>query len=668
VRLARFFRSEVFRAAGAYLLLTLLLTWPLASGMREDFLSDLADPLLNAWILAWGSKHLLGFLGGDLGAFRGFWDAPIFHPHPWSLARSEHLFAQVVLVAPLYGLTGDRILSYNVLLVATFVLSALGAYLLVFDLTEDRRAAFLSGLFFGFAPYRFGQTAHLQVLSSEWMPFVLLGYRRFLATGRGWPLLGATIALLAQILSCAYYALFFPPFVAAWILFEMAQGGLLRSRRAWGGILLSAVSVLLLALPFLWPYAQLRVLEPNFARSLAVVEEGSADVYSYLTAPDGLYLWARTGALRALPRPEGALFPGLVPLLLAVLALWSVAAQAQTDPLFPRNEGPKRAARWALLVATGLLLSAAVYLVLVGPLDLEAVFLHARSLGHVLGCLAVSVGLLLALSPPLRTATARAVRSRLGFLVCACLVAVWLSLGPTPRSHGRDLGFPSLYGLLERLPGFDGARVPARYAMIVSLFLAVLGGLGAQALGREKHGHVLQALAFAFFLAEVFGIPLPVNQSPPILTTSRSGEVLLSDPDLNPTEPPGRGTPPVYLFCLGLPKDAVLAELPLGSLAWDARYMFYSTVHSRPLVNGYSGVLPKDYPETANALRALSTEPDTAILALRRTGATHVIVHEAAWRAGAGRRVLKQLEREGLREVARFDSDVVLAMPAMPLS
>ena len=55
-----------------------------------------------------------------------------------------------------------------------FVLSAFGMFLFVRELTGSRSAAFLAGVAYGFAPYRFGTLSHLQVLSSMWMPFAWL--------------------------------------------------------------------------------------------------------------------------------------------------------------------------------------------------------------------------------------------------------------------------------------------------------------------------------------------------------------------------------------------------------------------------------------------------------------------------------------------------------------
>jgi hypothetical protein len=56
---------------------------------------------------------------------------------------------------------------------STFALSALGTYLLVLDLTGDKRAAFIAGLIYGFLPYRIASVPHVQVMSSQWMPFAL---------------------------------------------------------------------------------------------------------------------------------------------------------------------------------------------------------------------------------------------------------------------------------------------------------------------------------------------------------------------------------------------------------------------------------------------------------------------------------------------------------------
>ena len=87
------------------------------------------------------------------------------------------------MILPVYALTRNPILCYNVAL--SLDVRAVGDRDVPVRARADRhraRAAFLAGLAFGFAPYRFGTLPHLQVLSSMWMPFVLLGFHRFLET------------------------------------------------------------------------------------------------------------------------------------------------------------------------------------------------------------------------------------------------------------------------------------------------------------------------------------------------------------------------------------------------------------------------------------------------------------------------------------------------------
>ena len=63
--------------------------------------------MLNAWILGWVSEAVVS-------TPLELWNAPIFHPHPNALAFSEHLLGIGLFVAPVYWLTGDAVLTYNV--------------------------------------------------------------------------------------------------------------------------------------------------------------------------------------------------------------------------------------------------------------------------------------------------------------------------------------------------------------------------------------------------------------------------------------------------------------------------------------------------------------------------------------------------------------------------
>ena len=245
------------------------MTWPLARGLARDLPGDFGDPLFTSWVLAWDATHL----------GRGWWNANIFYPHPLALAYSEHFLPQALQMLPIYAVTKNPILCYNLLFLSTFVLSGLGMFLLGRELTGSAAAGFVAGLAYAFTPYRV-HLPHLQVLSAAWLPFVLFGFRRFFATGRLRPLAGAAAAWIAQNLSCGYYLLFFSPAVALYLIWEMTRGGAWRNRRTVLRTAAACAVVFLVTAPFLLPYLELRRLGFN-PRSLGETEQFSADVYAY---------------------------------------------------------------------------------------------------------------------------------------------------------------------------------------------------------------------------------------------------------------------------------------------------------------------------------------------------------------------------------------------------
>ena len=106
----------------------------------------------------------------------------------------------------------------------------------------------------------------------------------------------------------------------------------------------------------------------------------------------------------------------------------------------------------------------------------------------------------------------------------------------------------------------------------------------------------------------------------------------------------------------------MLVEFPFGDTALELRYVYYSTVHWKRLVNGYSGGFPRNYSVRAALLGRFADQPDTAWRALVDAGTTHVIVHEAAMTAGEARAVTAWLDLHGARRLERFDQDILYAV------
>jgi hypothetical protein len=621
----------------SYLSLSLVLTWPLVLGITGDVPGDLGDSLLNMWILAWGAEHLPRLLTGTLG-WSEFWNANIFHPEPLTFALSEHLFGQTLQILPIYWLTGNVILCYNLLFISTFALSALGTFLLVRDLTGNARAAFLAGLVYGFLPYRIASVPHLQVLSSQWMPFALFGVNRFITTGSKKALAGGTAALVMQNWSCGYYLLYFAPLVPLFAIHRMWSVGTLRSVRTWISLSAAAAGTFVLTLPFLWPYRQAQQLY-GFERPMGEVYYFSARLSSYLTASENVHLYG--GVLRAYPSNEQELFLGFIALLLAMVAVVSAVVQSETPPVSPSSAS--KAVR-ILTVILGLAAAtqfiALINVMLFGGFDatIAGIRLRATTPARLALQFLVAFGLLLAVSKRARVEVARAARSPVIMFAFMTALAVWLSFGP---NYG-------LYGVLyDYVPGFNSVRVPARYAMIAGLFLAVLAGYGAVFVIR--HSSFVIPLA-ALILVEGAAIPIEINR------TWAQSEAMPPARVYPPSQ-----APPVYSRLASLPAGTIVTEFPFGDAGWEIRYTYYAATHWKPITNGYSGNFPLRYKERVARLQRVTTNPDAAWQSLRDTATTHVVLHRTAFaRANDADAVEAWLKSRGAVEIERFADGAIL--------
>jgi hypothetical protein len=589
-------RRQAAAAAAAYLAITLAWTWPLVRGLARDVPADFGDPLLNTWILAWDATHL----------GHGWWNANIFFPHPLTLAYSEHLLPQAVSILPLYAITRNPILCYNVAFLATFVLSGLGMFLLARELTGRSDAAFVAGLAFAFAPYRVASLPHLQVLSSAWMPLALYGFRRYFTVGRVRALAGGAAAWTVQNLSCGYYLFYFSLAMIAYLAWE-----LINRRRKFLPIAIAFGLVALTTVPLLMPYLELRRLGFD-ARPLGEVERFSADVYAYATADPQLHIWGPIA--RAFPKPEGSLFPGITVLVLAAIA-------AAPPAVF---------APFALL--------------LVPFLGLRMPIVKMNSVSRTLTWGVVLAAAIAFGSRGERRRLRAWLASPRALFVGIIVGAVVLSFGPDVHSYGRQIAEWNVYRVFyDHVPGFDGLRVPARLGMIVVFGMAALAAFAV----RSRAAAIAAA---TLILVESLAVPIPINQN----DTNYQQHHLAPLPDrVSPDDKRD-----LYAYVAQLPSTAAIVELPLGEPAFDVRYMLASTRHWKPLVNGYSGGVPAAYGLLDQALQDFPDRGDRAWQLLAATGATHAIVHEGSYADNRGGAMTTWLRSHGAREVAAFPADL----------
>jgi hypothetical protein len=574
--------ARLAAASCFFLILAVVRTFPLIASAWHHIPMDPGDPLLNTWILSWGTHAL------TTNPIRLF-DANIFYPVQNSLALSEHLLGVQPIFASTYALTGNPLLSYNAVFLLSFALSGIAAFWLAYHFTDAFWPSLAAGTLFGFAPLRLEQLSHLQLLNSFWAPGAIVFLDRFLCSRRWRDLAGLAVFCWLQVLSSVYLGYM----ISGVLILCVAYHALVVDRSLLRLPVLTRAAVFLVAslavlVPVHLPYVEVH-RSWQFTRSLSELTALSPDFFSYLAPPQLMNdLYSLVLKFREpVNSGEKRLFPGLVLPVLALLGSFGGVGKVPADRV-------------------------------------------------------------------------RRVR-RMSWLIMG---AGWLiSLGPYLSVLGHDTRVPLPYLLLYRVvPGFASMRVPGRFALLVVLAAVPLAALGALRCGekiakwfspdaRWQHlaAPVTSVVLISLFLFELGWKPLPLV---PI--------------------PVGPEIPPVYHW-LAAERPGPVLELPFGpdmNPAWtrenhgllnDERYVYFSTVHWQPLVNGASGFTPPTYDEMREALRNLPSPP--AIQYATAAGLRAIVVHTDRLPPEESERWKGTTAPGGLKLVAVFGSDRVYALP-----
>ena len=299
-----------------YAALAVLFTWPLAAHLDSGLVSPL-DPLDSVWRVAQGQRQLLH---DPLHLF----DANIFYPYARSYLFDELLLGAALLTLPLHLFTGNPILIYNLAILGTFVLSALGMHALARHLGCGTAGAIVAGVSYAFAPFHLDHLPHLGLLSGQYFPLIILLLDRAFAAPRWREAIALGLLLALQALSAQYYALYLIFVVGGFVALRLIQGAGRRqfpAWRVWARLLAAGVLAAILVLPVAVAYRSVQG-EFSFERSLDENVLYSANLASFVTTDERNRLWGEpTAPLREAGRysPERNAFPGLLVLALALV-------------------------------------------------------------------------------------------------------------------------------------------------------------------------------------------------------------------------------------------------------------------------------------------------------------------------------------------------------------
>jgi hypothetical protein len=318
-----------FSATVLFSVAAVVQTWPLVLHTTDsivDVPEVFDDSFISLWHLWWFNHALVDLHTNPLETDL------LFFPGGVALYLSSLQFVSGALSMPLQWATGNVILSWNVLGLVFFVLSALGMYALSYRVNRNHAAALVSGYIFAFAPFILMQFHGRWHLSTTWpIPLLALFLIRFQDAGRLREAVAAAIfwALLTynSFEYGAWAGLFLGLFVAYWSLRYLWQRDRERLSTLWRGFAVTAGVWLIVTAPlliptWLWLSSEDVPLPQN-------AEFYSSDLTALVTPSS---LWG-PGESPEIIEPgqqhqpagsvENTVYLGIVPLLLAGMAIFT---------------------------------------------------------------------------------------------------------------------------------------------------------------------------------------------------------------------------------------------------------------------------------------------------------------------------------------------------------
>ena len=546
----------------AFLLLAVILTWPMAAQLGT-IVSDNGDPLLNAWILDWDCFALVRH---PLSVYQ----APMFYPARYPLAYSENLLGIALVVLPLSLMHVPPLTIYNVAMLLGFAFSAYGAFVLARLATRSTLAAAVAGILYGFVQFRFDHLAHLQVTWGGWLPLIaaaLLYFRSSPSLGRAALLCGA---LIMNGLTNVHWLLFGFVAFGVTLLFLAAAGDAARGLRFWALLLGAAAVSVLVLIPVLRPYKRVSELY-NMHRAPEEVGPNSATWNDWLVATPRNALYGSLASVEA-SKHERRLFPGLVVLFLSAAAL--LTYRREEFDVVPRRW--PRAPRWLVRIIDVMIvtLAALSYFGAVAPRYVwtfqghQILALKGSDIPMLLLLVAVLLRLALRLPDAVAgregAALVDAVRDG-RFPPAFWIGMLWIAIGVLGSFGLNGFFHTFLYG---RVQAFQSLRVPARWAMIAYVGLSLTAAYGVVALTRMRDRRWRTAIAAAIILFALNDVRTRIlwDQAIP-------------------------GIAPVYRWIARTDFPGAILELPIDHDS-AFQYLLSATAHHKPLMNGTSGFEP----------------------------------------------------------------------------
>lgn len=469
---------------------------------------------------------------------------PIFYGVQGSLAFSDSYFMQSILAFPIFLISRNIILSYNLLAILTLFVSFLSMYILSFYLTKNFFASTLASTIYVFNPNIMGRfPEHLMLYSLEWIPLIFLFLEKSFKNPTSKNIFFFFLFLTCQLLSSLYYLVFLSVILPIYFLIRVLQQELKLKSFLNKGFLLGLCLFMAASFSLGSIYFKFYSIE-SIGRDLSSAINFSAKPDEFFTA------------VSLNKDAEHHLFVGWIVLSFLAIGLFVYFKKKPNDKM-------------------------------------------------------------------------------LNLFLLLMLLSFILSLGPK--------GY--LYSLIYQInPLFSFIRVPSRFAafffFFLSLSLALIWIKIFQNRGLKEK--VIFTIFIIMIIVEYFNLPLKFAD-----VSSQTRQF--------------------YQYIDSRPDIKVIVELPMGEglekignevrkINFDSGYLlFAATLHSKRLLNGYSGYIPQDY---ARKLRLFNTGilNKQKLAQIKDWGVDAIILHKDIFRSIKDfERARQMLNSLGVKEIKTTD-------------
>jgi hypothetical protein len=195
-------KHDLLIAILAYSVLVVIYFLPILTSISFSLLGPPEDNMKYLWNMWWGYKSLIDKSGSLT------YSNYIFYPEGSSLLYNDYSWYNLFVSLGLSSVL-NPIAAYNLVILHTFIVSGIGAFLLTKYLTQNSLAAIVAGFIYGFNPSHFGHSLHhINTSSIQFIPFFVLFFLKSMRHGSLSDLMMASIFFLLNALCDWNYLIF----------------------------------------------------------------------------------------------------------------------------------------------------------------------------------------------------------------------------------------------------------------------------------------------------------------------------------------------------------------------------------------------------------------------------------------------------------------------------